>query len=167
MLCIIKSTLPGGSPSLVLLISPRIEDHISLQGIFHGSRWKMEGAMSACDGLAMIRRNHREIAVVICEHRLPDGDWKLFLAELLALAVRPSLIVCSRLADERLWVEVLNLGGFDLLLCAPFVPEEVLRVTESAWSWRNAARLAALPRKAPGLATEQAHIAPRALAVGS
>jgi DNA-binding NtrC family response regulator len=139
-----------------------------LQGIFLGSRWKMEGATTARDGLAMIGRNHREIAVVICEHRLPDGDWKLFLAELLALAVQPSLIVCSRLADERLWVEVPNLGGFDLLLCAPFVPEEVLRVTESAWSaCSSAARLAALSRKDPGLAKEQAHIAPRALAAGS
>jgi hypothetical protein len=165
---IIISTLPGGSPSLVLLVSPRIEDHVSLQGILLGSRWKMEGARTACDGLAMIRRNHCEIAVVICEYRLPDGDWRLVLAELLALAVRPALIVCSRLADERLWVEVLNLGGFDLLLCAPFVPEEVLRVTESAWSARSrAARLAGLSRKAPGFAAEQAHIAARALAASS
>jgi DNA-binding NtrC family response regulator len=165
---IIKSTLPGGSPSLVLLVSPRIEDHVSLQGIFHGSRWKMEGATTACDGLAMIRRNPCEIPVVICEHRLPDGDWKLFLAELLVLAIRPSLIVCSRLADERLWVEVLNHGGFDLLLSTPFVPEEVLRVVESAWSaWNSAARLGALPRKAPGVASGQAHMGSRSLAVGS
>lgn len=128
----------------------------------------MEGATTARDGLEMIRRDHCEIPVVICEHRLPDGDWKLFLAELLALAVRPSLIVSSRLADERLWVELLNLGGFDLLLCAPFVPEEVLRVTESAWSaWNSTARLGALPRKAPGVASGQVHRGLRALAAGS
>ena len=46
------------------------------------------------------------------------------------------LIVTDRLADERLWAEVLNLGGYDLLL-KPFDPEEVLRVVNSAWtSWK-------------------------------
>jgi len=41
-------------------------------------------------------------------------------------------IVSSRLADERLWAEVLNLGAFDLLLGSPFVAEEVVRVTQCA-----------------------------------
>jgi DNA-binding NtrC family response regulator len=46
------------------------------------------------------------------------------------------LIVTDRLADERLWAEVLNLGGYDLLL-KPFDPEELLRVVSSAWaSWK-------------------------------
>jgi response regulator RpfG family c-di-GMP phosphodiesterase len=69
---------------------------------------------------------------VICDHCLPDGDWKSVLAELDSVPDHPSFIVSSRLADERLWAEVLNLGAFDLLLGSPFVPEEVLRVTQSA-----------------------------------
>jgi hypothetical protein len=40
--------------------------------------------------------------------------------------------VSSRLDDERLWAEVLNLGAFDLLLGSPFVQEEVLRVVQCA-----------------------------------
>jgi hypothetical protein len=70
---------------------------------------------------------------VICEECLPDGDWKNVLTELDKAPVRVTLIVSSRLADERLWAEVLNLGAFDLLRGDPFEPEEVLRVTESAW----------------------------------
>jgi DNA-binding response OmpR family regulator len=151
-----------------LLVSPRVEDHNSLKNIFRGSRWQVQGAWTASDGLKVIHRNHPEIPVVICEHNLPDGDWKLLLAALDNSAVRPSFIVCSRLADERLWVEVLNLGAFDLLLCAPFVPEEVLRVTESAWSaWKSAVRLNAVPRKAPGLARIPAYSGALALAAGS
>ena len=50
-----------------------------------------------------------------------------------SLAAPPKLIVSSRLADHRLWAEVLNLGGFDVLM-TPFETEEVLRVTSSAWS---------------------------------
>ncbi len=42
----------------------------------------------------------------------------------------------DRLADERLWSEVLNLGGYDVLL-KPFEPGEVLRVVNSAWTcWK-------------------------------
>jgi hypothetical protein len=44
--------------------------------------------------------------------------------------------VFSRLADESLWAQVLNLGGFDVLM-TPFEAEEVLRVTFAAWShWK-------------------------------
>jgi hypothetical protein len=42
----------------------------------------------------------------------------------------PNFIVFSCLADEFLWAEVLNLGGFDVLM-TPFEPEEVLRVAFS------------------------------------
>jgi DNA-binding NtrC family response regulator len=155
-------------PSPVLLVNPRNEDHASLQSLFRGSRWKLQGAWTASDGLKAIRRNRYEIPVVICERCLPDGDWKLLLAELDKAAVRPSLIVSSRVADVRLWAEVLNLGAFDLLLSPPFVPEEVLRVTESAWpAWNSAVRPIAVARKDPGLARSLAHSGTRALAAGN
>jgi hypothetical protein len=39
--------------------------------------------------------------------------------------------VSSRVADDRLWAEVLNLGGYDLLT-NPFAPAEVSRVVDLA-----------------------------------
>jgi len=133
-------------PNAVLAVSARAEVHDSLRSIFRGSRWDLQGAWTVSDGLKTIRRNPNAIPVVICEQTLPDGDWKLLLTELDRMAVRPSLIVCSRLADERLWVEVLNLGGFDLLLGAPFEADEVVRVTQSAWfAWNRTARSEAVP----------------------
>lgn len=130
------------SASAVLLVSDRAEDHDSLQGIFRGSRWEFEGAWTVSGGRKTIRHHPHKIGVVICEHSLPDGDWKVLLADTGRAAFRPSLVVCSRLADDLLWAEVLNLGAFDLLLGAPFEREEVLRVTESAWSARGSATLA-------------------------
>ena len=152
----------------ILLVSAHTGDHDSLQSIFRGSRWKLQEAWTASDGLKTIRRQHGEIPVVICEDSLPDGDWKRLLTQMDKMAVQPSLIVCSRLADERLWAEVLNHGAFDLLLGAPFEPEEVLRVTESAWSaWCRTARSGALPRIGPGSARRLAGCVPTALAVGA
>ena len=153
--------------SAVLLVSARTEDHDSLRGIFHGSKWALQTASTASEGRKVIRRDHRALPVVICQHSLPDGDWKLLLAGLDSVAVRPSLIASSRLADERLWAEVLNLGAFDLLLGAPFEPEEVLRVTESAWWARtNAPRRRAVRRRGPGIAGNADYTIAKTLAAG-
>jgi DNA-binding response OmpR family regulator len=155
----------SGPTSAVLLVSGRAEDHDSLQDIFRGSRWKLQGAWTASEGLKEIRRKYLEIAVVICEHSLPDGDWKLMLAELDKAAVRPSLIVSSRVADEGLWAELLSLGAFDLLLGAPFDAGEVLRVTESARLARGRAAGPSAPRRiGPGNARSLAESGASALA---
>jgi hypothetical protein len=88
--------------------------------------------------------------VVICEDGLPNGGWKPLLKYLDKMENRPSLVICSRLADERLWAEVLNLGAFDLLLGAPFETEEAFRVTQSAWLASNRPpNLRAVPRIDP------------------
>jgi DNA-binding response OmpR family regulator len=66
----------------------------------------------------------RRFAAVISDCSMPDGrNWKDLLAELQIFPDPPPLIVTSRLADERLWAEVLNMGGYDLLL-QPFDAKE-------------------------------------------
>jgi DNA-binding response OmpR family regulator len=55
----------------------------------------------------------------------------------------PCVIVTSRLASDRLWMELLNEGAFDLL-SKPFDPSEVMRIIHSAWvHWQNRYGLAA------------------------
>ena len=50
---------------------------------------------------------------------------------------RPRLIVFSRQVDDRLWAEVLNLGGFDVL-ATPFRKEELMFAIGSAWlDWQS------------------------------
>jgi len=126
----------------VLFIGSSTHEHEALRQILTDSPWKLQGAFTAGDGLGLLRTARRDIFVVICEHRLPDGDWKDVLAALDEMPQRPALIVTSRLADERLWAEVISLGAFDLLLGSPFRPEEVLRATDSAW---RASRSAGTP----------------------
>ena len=117
----------------VLIISSWADDRASLRTIFRNSPWQLREAITGGEGLVALRNDPHGIPVVICEHHLPDGDWKGLLAEVVEMPARPRLIVFSRLADERLWAEVLNLGAFDLLVGSPFEAEEVLRVAESAW----------------------------------
>lgn len=62
---------------------------------------------------------------------LPKWPWKMALADLQRMACPPQLVVTSRLADDSLWAEVLNSGGYDLL-AEPFDRSEVERVIASA-----------------------------------
>ena len=60
----------------------------------------------------------------------------------------PLLIVTSRLADERLWAEALNLGAWDVL-ARPFDEDEVSRIVSVAgqhWQDRTAS-ISAAPNK--------------------
>jgi DNA-binding NtrC family response regulator len=73
----------------------------------------------------------RVAPVIVCRRDLPDGDWRDLL-NLAAIWKSPvKLIVVCRLADNRLWSEVLNLGGYDLL-ASPLDDREVSYVLGSA-----------------------------------
>ena len=117
-------------PASVLLVSPLVEDHVSLQHIFDRSNWLFRKVSTCREALA--HACQYDTAVVICERDLPDGDWKLMMSRFESLPLRPNLIVTSRLADDLLWAEVLNLGGYDVL-AQPFDSAEVCRVVFLAW----------------------------------
>jgi DNA-binding response OmpR family regulator len=123
-----------GTPlhGIVLFVGSDAREHASLRHIFDDSPWEFQGTFTVGEGLDLLRHTHHRIGVVICDRCLPDGDWKIVLTELDGTPDRPTLIVSSRLADERLWAEVLNLGAFDLLQASPFMAEEVLWVTQCA-----------------------------------
>src|ERR1035441_7972483 len=60
------------------------------------------------------------------------GTAREMLEHISILPDPPLLILTSRLADERLWAEGLNLGAWDVL-AKPFQTEEAIRVVDSAW----------------------------------
>lgn len=114
----------------VLSVSPLAEDHSSLQAIFNHSKWELHRA--DCLASAQAVMSSREIGVVICERNLSPGTWVDMLEEGRLLPNSPSLIVTSRLADDRLWAEALNLGAYDVL-AKPFERMELVRSVISAW----------------------------------
>jgi DNA-binding response OmpR family regulator len=129
-------TQPGvvGGPA-VLIISSFEEDHIGFSRILGDCHCEAHAVRTCQQGLAILRE--RAVSIVICERDLPDGTWRDILQALDKLCDRPYLIVTSRLADDHLWVEVLNLGGHDVLL-KPLDYNEVARVIDSAWrNWRQ------------------------------
>ena len=124
--------LPGEAQqrNAVFVISPFEEDHSFLGQVFEGSAWMASGVFLCRDALELLPA--KRTAVVICDSELPDGDWREILEALVSHPNPPPLVVTSRLADERLWAEVLHLGGSDVL-AKPLDKREVPSAVNSAW----------------------------------
>src|ERR1017187_717344 len=114
----------------VLSVSPLDEDHSSLQTIIGHSKWLLFKDRDLLSTLALLEKH--EISVLLCEQKLLPGTWRDLLEHLHAMPHAPSLIVTSRLADDRLWAEALNLGAWDVL-AKPFSHIEVIRSVHAAW----------------------------------
>jgi DNA-binding response OmpR family regulator len=120
---------PIANPT-VLAVFPSGDDRISLANILRSSNWALQFAGNVAEARSTL--SGLSVGAVISEARLPDGNsWKDLLREIQKTANPPPLIVTDRLADEILWAEVLDLGGYDLLL-KPFDAKEALRVVTLA-----------------------------------
>jgi DNA-binding response OmpR family regulator len=128
-------SIGAAAPLTALRVGSGLDDIPALHSIFRTAGWTLRTAPTVRTGIALLRQ--QPVPVVLSERRFPDGDWGSLLEALNELPRPPRLIVTCRLADERLWAEVLNLGGFDVI-ASPFHPREVLHVIgHAADSWRR------------------------------
>ncbi len=119
----------------VLAVSSAEDDFVSLGHVFSHSNWRLERVRSCHEAGRALAQG--EVPVIICAASLPDGTWKDLLASVQAQTVAPRVIVVSSIADDSLWGEVLDAGGYDVL-GKPFDPGEVIRVVSLAWrQWKN------------------------------
>lgn len=127
---------PSDTPEVIqaLLISAHSDDQVVLHDLFDRFNWHLQSVSTCREALTCLSGS--DIAVVICEQDLHDGNWKLVLNKLNCLLAPPNLFVTSRLASDGLWSEVLNLGGYDVL-AQPFDCREVHRVVFLAWHARK------------------------------
>jgi DNA-binding NtrC family response regulator len=127
----------------VLAVSPIEEDNSSLEAIIGHARWTLLKADSLPTAWCLLQRH--EVSVVLCERDLMPGTWIDVLKHIHPMPHPPSLIVTSKFADERLWVEALNLGAWDVL-ATPFNRSEVIRTVKVASDhWHHHIEAAAKP----------------------
>jgi DNA-binding response OmpR family regulator len=140
---LLQNSFPVESETVkVLLVSPLDDDHRFLMQILRHSKWKYYIARNRAEALTFLRDN--AVPVLICEADLIDGTWRDLLDETTRIEHAPLLIVTSRLADDALWAEVLNLGGYNVL-AQPFDSREVFRVVGNAWlHWKNRGKYSTL-----------------------
>ena len=123
-----RETPPTGPR--IAVINPPDEHLVSLLRILRGYGYKADWMTDCKDAVTSLAG--AAIPVVICERDLPDGNWRDVMTQTDLMPQRPLLIVTSMFADERLWVEVLNLGGYDVLQ-KPFDEKEVVGMVGQAF----------------------------------
>jgi DNA-binding response OmpR family regulator len=113
-----------------LAVSAHRENLAFLGEVFRDANWNLIEAHSIAEAVRAV--DQRRVVLVITERDLPDGGWRRLMEALKSKLASPApLIVTARLADEYLWAEVLNEGGYDVL-AQPLDPEEVVRVISAA-----------------------------------
>lgn len=115
----------------VLSLSVLGEDSAWLSTIRPPLPWKV--ASSASLESAMVEMAACDVAVVLCDADSDPSLWRDVLAECQRISKPPYLIVTSRLADDRLWAEALNLGAYDVL-AKPFDSREVWHALTRAFT---------------------------------
>ncbi|HEU0141726.1 MAG TPA: hypothetical protein VFQ79_18535 [Bryobacteraceae bacterium] len=125
---------PSKSVTALAILSSE-EDRLSLHRLFGNSNWILHTVDTFEEAVEVIRRT--PMPVVIAEDRLGRRTWRDLLYALDGVEKPPVIIVTSRMANESLWGEVLNFGGYDLLM-EPFERNEVYRVISLAWlHWKH------------------------------
>jgi len=129
----------GDTAITVLSVSPSHDDHDALERLLNRRKWQIRRASTFSSAVALLQET--QISVVVCERDLGTGTWRDMLAHLTLLPQPPYLIVTSRLADDHLWAEALNIGAYDVL-SKPFDRNEVRRSVSLAclhWNDQNEA----------------------------
>jgi DNA-binding response OmpR family regulator len=97
---------------VILFVSKSEADYRTLREVAGSLSQSVVSCGDVQEARTAIRRH--ELTIVVCEAQgRENGGWQELLGE--AQAAKSLMIVVSRRADERLWAEVLNLGGFDVL----------------------------------------------------
>lgn len=107
-----------------------------LASILRSCRWTVYEATDLHEAVALLREQSVRVVIV-------EGDWRTMLDHTSLCSAPPSVIVTAPFADEALWAEVLNLGGFDVL-AQPFDATEVSRIAHAAMRWADVLNLSPL-----------------------
>jgi len=84
-----------------------------------------------CNEARRMLESQPAVQVVVTDTALPDGDWRRVLEIVRQSSPNVEVIVRSRLADPKLWLDVLEQGGYDVLV-EPYQCADVQRIVEGA-----------------------------------
>ncbi|PWT98193.1 MAG: hypothetical protein C5B51_29845 [Terriglobia bacterium] len=112
-----------------LLLGEYEDGRLLMREVFRDAGWRLLEAHDRKHALHHLTRDPVQVVITTCD--VGKWDWRKVLESLRRMTRPPQLIVTSPTADEYLWSEVLNRGGYDVL-SQPFQRDEVERVIASA-----------------------------------
>jgi DNA-binding NtrC family response regulator len=122
-------------PVRLLAVIPEDMQFEFLRSTVEDVGWEIFRANSITDGLSTLVNHKINTIVTGCD--LEDGSWLEMINALQPCRNAPRVLVASSHADNRLWLDVLEHGGYDLL-AVPFDRNEIVRLASSAYlSWEK------------------------------
>ncbi|HKE21325.1 MAG TPA: hypothetical protein VKB88_02985 [Bryobacteraceae bacterium] len=112
-----------------LMVGEYDSDRILVYDVFRKLGWRLFEARDRRRAMDCLGTN--AVQVVLTEGGPQRWNWRHVLNDLRSLVHPPQLIVTARMADDALWAEVLNVGGYDVL-ARPLHEDEVERVVAAA-----------------------------------
>ena len=113
----------------VLTINNDKKECAALRSIMGHTNWIFHCVPDLSRAIQFLEKNL--VPVIVCSKELPGGTWKDVLAAVRRFPNPPDVLVYTTQPDDRLWMEVLSSGGYDLLQ-VPFNRDEVLRLISLA-----------------------------------
>ena len=86
---------------------------------------------SDCREARRVLQTNPGVQILLTDVALPDGNWADLTAEAERRGTRTEVIICMRMADPMLWIDVLERGAYDVLV-EPFHEDEVKRIVNAA-----------------------------------
>lgn len=128
----------AGRTITVLAVVLETNDRAQLLRASLERKWNPQFAAGFQEAHAVLREG--AVDVVISDSQIgEEHSWRELLYTMHETTEPAALIVADRLADETLWVEVLNEGGFDVL-ATPFDSSELHHAVSVACSLRFKAK---------------------------
>ena len=129
----LEAMVPTSPAQAVLVLSSNDKTRSTLLALLADGGWPVQTAGSYLDAMTLMERQNFPVVIA-------NGNWREILEFSHELPKPPAVIVTTPLANEALWAEVLNLGGFDVL-AQPFDHNEVTRIVHAAFRRAKAATM--------------------------
>jgi DNA-binding NtrC family response regulator len=113
----------------VLVVMPNPPDRARFANIAARTDWEVHMA-STSDSAAEILKHH-PADVIVCDRDVKPAGWRVAIEELAARSPASRFILSSPANDDRLWLEVIERGGFDVVT-TPLHQERVIRAIQQA-----------------------------------
>ena len=115
----------------IVLASARPDDFSALSEILFGSRWELVAVANLEDAEKELHRI--TLPIVFCDQALAERSLKRAIHHLSRVRRRACVVMLADEFSRRLWAEVVNADGYDLL-ARPFERDQVVATLLAAYA---------------------------------
>lgn len=129
----VQKKTTSGRDATVLVVDDEEPMRHMLGLVLDKAGYKKHLAASAHEALEALKA-HSEIALVLCDVRMPDQDGRWLLDRVAELGLPVAIVMMSAYVDQDVAVDCLRKGARDYI-SKPFKPDEVLHKLQQAFDW--------------------------------